>query len=379
MGESILEFMERQRRKAERLGRRAEAVAHEAYREAIRAGQDLKLKSPGDVIRHGSRLIQKSEDRIARVVSGRIGEAKRQVDASLNRIGETPGVRSLAVGAVGSAGALTGVVRGGVHVAEGIADGAAFVSKLANPIDYFVSPPGKSAVEQVAKSGRNLIEYFGDAVDDPQSIVDDVKARAIRMRMDLDPTATPPARTFPGELRRVFEIGQNQGELAFDLGTLFVGGPAAKAVKGFDRSANVGNVQKYIAQGFSPRAAAHLAKLYPTSNMGSHFIPRRTKLPAVMGGGSLPRYFLDGPFNRLHPPDISRGDFYELHFSVDPKFYGTGVLGERWSGRDLRLKRYGPAGQIWHGSPAPLKARVGGLGASVGGAAEDLEGGDQAW
>ena len=53
MGESITEFMDRQKRRAARVGREAEAAAHEAYGKAIRAGQDLKLGSPGDVMRHG--------------------------------------------------------------------------------------------------------------------------------------------------------------------------------------------------------------------------------------------------------------------------------------------------------------------------------------
>lgn len=77
---------------------------------------------------------------------------------------------------------------------------------------------------------------------------------------------------------------------------------------------------------------------------------------------------MDGVFNVLKPEDISRGDFYELHYKVDPRFHGTRVVpGEPWRGGKLGLKRFGPAGRIWHGSPPPLKARVGGLGASAGG------------
>lgn len=158
-----------------------------------------------------------------------------------------------------------------------------------------------------------------------------------------------------------------------------VGGPAAKMVKGFDRGANVGNVAKYAAQGFSPRAAAHLAEPYPASNMGSHLIPRRARLPALLGGGAIPRDYMDGPFNKLIPPGISRGDMYGLHYGVDPRFHGTAVLGERWSGRDLGLQRHGPIGQVWYGSPAPLKARVGGVAAAAGGAIEYLEGDDGGW
>ena len=179
----------------------------------------------------------------------------------------------------------------------------------------------------------------------------------------FNPYAMPVAPTFRGELRRNFDIGKNQGEALFDVGSLVVGGPAAKAVKGLSRAGNVGNDAKYLAQGLSPRAAAHLAKPYPASNMAHHFIARDTRLP---GGGSVPQSYSDGPFNKLAPPGISRGDFYELHYQVDPRFHGTGVVGERWSGKDLGLAKRGRLGRLWHGSPAPLKARVGGLAAAAG-------------
>ena len=91
--------------------------------------------------------------------------------------------------------------------------------------------------------------------------------------------------------------------------------------------------------------------------MGHHFIPRAEKLP---------KSYSDGIFNVLRPEGVSRGDFYELHYKVDPKYHGGGVKGERWSGADLGLHKYGLVGRLWHGSPPPLKARVGGLGASAG-------------
>ena len=176
----------------------------------------------------------------------------------------------------------------------------------------------------------------------------------------------PIAPTFGAELSRNFKIGQNQGELAFDVGSLWFGGPAAKTVKGIAEISNIGNVERYAAEGFRPLAVARLTEPYPVSGMGSHFIPRDTKLPKFLGGGALPKSYMDGPVNKLAPPGISIGDMYERHFAVDPRFYGTKVGGERWSGRDLGLQRYGPLGRLWYGSPAPLKARVGGLGAAAG-------------
>lgn len=362
--------MNRQKRKVARFGREAEAAAHKAYGVAIRAGQDLRLSSPGDVMRHGVLLLQNAEDLAARTVSRAAQEAQTRVGGALQRAARNPAVRSAAIDAARGAGNVAGVVRGGVHTVQGLADGATFVGRLVDPLDRIKSAPGESAIEQLGRgavgAGRMGADYVRNAGADPQAVVTDVTEAAKQWRKGLDPSATPAAPTLEGELRRNFGIGQNQGELAFDVGSLTVGGPAAKMVKGFPRVSNVGNVEKYLAQGFSPRAAAHLAKPYPKSNMGSHFIPRDTKLPDFLGGGPLPKNYSDGVFNVLKPEGISRGDFYELHYRVDPRFHGTGVRGESWKGAKLGLKRYGPAGRIWHGSPPPLKARIGGIGASAG-------------
>lgn len=241
---------------------------------------------------------------------------------------------------------------------EGLADTVQFLGRLVDPKDGSKSPPGQSARDQLAEAGRGVANYVGKAIGNPRMVVDDVRDKANRMRLEMDPSATPVAPTFAGELRRSFEMGQNQGEFAFNVGSAVVGGPAAKAVKGFPRASNVGNVDRYIAQGFSPAAAAHLATPYPRQAMGHHYIGRRF---------GLPESYSDSVFNVLKPEDISRGDFYELHYKVDPKYNGGPVIrGEGWSGKKLALERYGLAGQLWHGSPPPLKARVGGLGAAAG-------------
>jgi len=178
------------------------------------------------------------------------------------------------------------------------------------------------------------------------------------------------ASTFAGELRRNFNIGQNQGELAFDAGSVLVGGPLAKSVKEVGLLSKAASYEKSIAQGLSPAAAEHLSQPYVGKGHHSAF-PQRTRLPALLGGGPLPRSVMESQFNRLAPPGMTRGEFYERHFRVDPHFYGAGLpkalKGESWSGRKLGLKRYGFAEQLWHGTPAPLKARIGGLAAGVGG------------
>jgi hypothetical protein len=97
----------------------------------------------------------------------------------------------------------------------------------------------------------------------------------------------------------------------------------------------------------------------------------------------LPSIFTESDFNVLKPQGITRGDMYELHYKVDPKFKGTGfparVGGGGWSGAALGLKEYGLAGRIWHGSPAPLKARVGGLGGGAGAIAHGVMDEEDSW
>ena len=368
MGENIFEYMDRRRREVARFARKAEAAGHEAYGRAIRAGQDLQLISPSEVMRHGVKVVQAKEARAAAAVSNAVREVRRNADDVLKRVGQDPRARGVAVDVARRAGNLAGVVRGGVHTVQGLADGVNFVGRLIDPSD-------ESAREQLHRgavnAGRETVDYVRKGIADPRSVVRDLNGQAQQWRRDLDPSATPAAPTFSGELRRNFDIGKNQGELLFDAGSLVVGGPAAKAVKGFGRISNVGNVERYLAQGFTPKAAKRLAEPYPASGMGHHFGPRRF---------GLPESYSDSVFNVLKPEGISRGDFYELHYKVDPRYHGGPVVrGEGWSGRRLNQERYGLAGQLWHGSPAPLKARVGGLGAAAGGAVYDLEGGDPAW
>lgn len=328
-------------------------------------------------MRHGVQLLLDAEDRAAKTISRAAHGAQTQVGGALRRAAQNPGVRSVAIDAVRGAGNAAGIGRGGVHAVQGLVDSATFVARLADPLDSLKNAPGDSAIEQLRSGavnvGRKGASYAQKVIADPKTVVTDVTNAGKQWRRELDPSASPPAATFEGELRRNFNIGENQGEFLFDTGSLVVGGPGAKMVKGVRQISNVGNDAKYLAQGFTSAEAAHLAQPYPVSNMGSHFVPRRTRLPEFLGGGALPKSYMDGPFNKLIPDGISRGDLYELHYKVDPRFHGTGVRGGRWSGKDLGLERYGSLAQLWHGSPPPLKARVGGLGASAGGAAHEPE------
>lgn len=375
--ETMDEFYDRRMREVARFGREAEAAAHKAYGDALRSGTDLVLRTQGDVNRFGARLLgdhtpvvgrSRKPSAPPRPAGG--GQALR-AKVDLNR---NPLVKAVAGDVAQKVGNAAGVVRGGVHAVEGLADGAMFLRRLTDPLDVLVSPPGESAAEHLIGAASRGVEYVRRGIADPQIVVRDVRDKAHQTRVDLDPTATPAAPTVSEEVRRRLGIGMNQGELAFDVGSFAVGGPLAKSVKGLGAISRASKAEKFLAKRFTPAQAAHLAEPYPASNMGHHFVPRRAKLPSI---------FTESVFNVLKPEGITRGDMYELHYKVDPKFKGTGfprrVGGGRWRGADLGLKEYGLAGRLWHGSPAPLKARVGGLGGGAGAAVHGVMDEEDAW
>ena len=214
MAESISEFMKRRAREVSRLGRDAEAAAHEAYGRAIRAEQDLRLKTPAQVMQYGARLLDEKADQAAAAASNAAQQARRPAEEALRRAGRNPAIRSAAIGAAQRAGNAAGVARGGVHAVRGLADGAVFAGRLFNPLDSLTSPRGESADEQFRRAtvnvGRGALEYVRKGVADPQSVVSDVRDAGQRWRRELDPSATTAAPTFAGELRRNFDVGQNQ-------------------------------------------------------------------------------------------------------------------------------------------------------------------------
>ncbi len=167
----------------------------------------------------------------------------------------------------------------------------------------------------------------------------------------------------------------NQGELIFDGASLVAGGPALKAVTGLGKLGKATTAAEYMARGVPANLAEYFAT--PYKGMGSHYVPRRTKLPAALGGAPLPSWILDSPFFLLKPKGMTRGDFYELHFKVDPKYRGGRVPrefgGGGWSGAKLGWEKYGQAGRLWHGAPGLLKTTVGGGVVGAGAMVDQLD------
>lgn len=383
LGETMAEFVRRRRRDVESFGHDAEAAVREAYGRAIRDGEDLILKTSSDVKRYGADLLaaQKRPMQAKGAAPKPPTQARKVADQSAStatRVGPPPSPQwwdsepiKEGLGAISKdVGIVGGVLRGGAHAVMGLAEGGVFLNRLTSPTDVILSLPGQSAAAQTVRAAVDIANYVRQGVSNPRRVVDDVKAKAHQVRIDLDPSTTPIEATLGAELGRNFNIGMNQGELAFDVGSLVVGGPLAKGVKEAGLLSKGASYEASIADGMSPGLAKYLSK--PYKGMGHHAVaPRRFKVPKVLGGGKLPEEWLNSPFNVLAPEGITQAEMYKRHFRVDPKFDHTRVpnefKAEGWSGKKLGLKKYGLPGRIWHGTPAPFKARVGGFSAAAGG------------
>lgn len=288
-----------------------------------------------------------------------------------------------------AAGDVVGVARGAGRLIEGLGEGANFASRLLDPTDAESSPRGEAAWDQVLGAGTRILDYARRGLANPGAVSRDIGTAAQKFNENTNPQATPMAETFPGELRRSFEIGKNQGEFAFDLGSAAAGGEVAKSLAGLGRLSKEALVAKQLARGFTPAQADYLAEAY--EGMGHHTIPRRFTFPEKVGGVPLPDFLVgrplpraisDSPLNVVKPEGISRGEFYEQHYGVDPRFYGAKLRADRgggsWSGKRLGLQKYDDPSRIWHGTSGPLKMTVGGGLVGAAGLADwalDREGG----
>jgi hypothetical protein len=254
---------------------------------------------------------------------------------------------------VGSLAGDAGVVVGAVKIPV---QAAQFAKDLLDPL-YGPLHGGRSPLLSYAQSADDEVRQVWAAAHHP---IRSIEAGASRANVALNPYATPMAPTVTDEVRRRFNIGQNQGQLAFNIA---IGALAPEVLaKPF---VPVDQVAQRMAQGMSESAARYLAELY--TGMGHHYYPRRG-----VAGVKLPKALSDSPLNVLKPPGISRGDMHQLHYEVDPSFHGARLkasIGQHWSGKTLGLKKNHPVVQVVRGAPTALKQTVSGIvGGGVGAA-----------
>lgn len=275
-------------------------------------------------------------------------------------------------------GVPLGVPRGLWHTAEGLTEGIGFASRLLNPLDAESSAPGEAAWDQVFGAGQVVGDYVGTRAKAPGMLWDDVQSANSRFGLAMNPEASPTATTTLGEWNRNFQIGMNNGELAFDILSIPFGGAEVKALAAASRMTKAARYEKYLAEGYSPRLAAYFSEKY--KGMGHHTLPRRTRLPEVLGGGAVPSVILDSPVFVLKSDLYDNGQMFKLHFGVDDSYYGGGVPrrfgGGGWSARKLGWPKYQGVERLWRGSTTPQKLVFAGGAAGVGAGIDAATGGD---
>jgi hypothetical protein len=339
------------RRKAE-VGdfvRNAESAGRQAWNDATRKGQTVLARTQAELAELGASKLRENGGRIAPDSNGGAPAVASWPDQNQT-------AKTWAESGAHIAGNAAGLGQGVWHSAKGLGQGLLFAGRLLDPYDAEENGADNSAWGQVMNAGKGVLDYAKNRIANPASVENDLQNLGHQLYVDTVSSATPTGGTFAGEMSRNYNLGRNQGELGWDVGSLLFGGAASKALRGLSSTGKSGGAAKFLAQGFSPSQADYLAE--PYDGMGHHFVQR-----SVANTIGLPKPVTDSPFNVLKPNGMSRGDFYELHYGVDPDFYGTG-LGARaggggWSGKKLGLPKYRLGASLWNGSPAPLNAAVG--------------------
>ena len=288
-----------------------------------------------------------------------------RIVAALDR---SPQAKAIAGDAAMLAATVPGAARGLWHLAADV------VATGASGVQMLDPEKRRTALRSLVKAADAGASFASEAIAEPAetaSRVRDILQDFTRgLAVKTLPSETPVEDTFMDEIDRKVGIGLNQGELLFDVASLFAGGAALKGLAGAGKAAGgLKTIEHYVARGVPPSTAAYFVQ--PYAGMGHHYLPRRTRLPELLGGGPIPQAISDSPFFLLKPEGIQMGDMYELHYRVDPHFNG-GRVPQRfgnvrgWSGKALGWEKEDALGRIWYGAPDPLKMTAGGtLGTGV--------------
>ena len=223
----MAEFVKRRRRQVENFGQQAEAAARDAYGRATRAGEELVLRTPSEVMRYGASLIDGSlktgvgSNSNSPTVDGASRARPAPADNGQHGSGldRNSGARAAVGDAARMAGVVPGAMRGAWHTAEDIVHTLDFGSRLLDPYDAESSPRGDAAWDKVFNAGKGIVGYAANAISNPKMVADDVGAGLHRFQVKTDPAASQPADTLRREAARNFEIGLNRGEALFDAGS----------------------------------------------------------------------------------------------------------------------------------------------------------------
>lgn len=288
----------------------------------------------------------------------------------LDRLNHDPVVRSAAGMAGYAVGLPAGVLRGGLHALEGVGHGLNFVGGL------IVSPQERSAAWNDAQAkAHSALQYGRSVMADPSRLASDALAGAKAANRSLNPLGTTIPDTASGAFDHELGIGANGGETLANIAGFFaapefVGG--VNAAHGFAATREV-NVAKMVGQGLNEPTARYLSKRY--EGRGDHaLIPKAqdfimgVEAPAWFKKVQIPEWIMDSPLNVSKPRGLSQGDFYDYHYQVDPRYYGSKLPkrlngGKGWSGERQGVERYSGAQRLWARTPTVWKDAATGISA----------------
>ncbi|MFL5298188.1 MAG: hypothetical protein ACJ798_17560 [Phenylobacterium sp.] len=266
---------------------------------------------------------------------------------------ESPAAKLAAANVGYALGAVEGVPATAYHAARDLWDAGSFGLQLAGAL----GPQAQSqATREAADAASGALRYTRSAIDDPSRVLRDGRGIAGQAINNMSPFNADMSGSLGDVWDHQLQHGRNFGEAATNVAGMFAGGELVqglRAAKAFEAT-RAANIAKFVDQGATQKVAEYLAQRYPGGGHHS-LIPQR-----VAKKMNLPPWLVDSPINVSVPRGMSRGDFYEYHYGVDPKAGGFRLPadvngGKGWRPKELGLTKYGRAERIWKGMPVALK------------------------
>jgi hypothetical protein len=207
-----------------------------------------------------------------------------------------------------------------------------------------------------ADAADGALRYVRGAIDDPSRVVSDAREAAGQTIYNMSPLNVDLSGSLGDVAHHQYRHGRNFGEGVTNVAGLFAGGELVQGLRAAEafEATRAANIAKFVDQGANPKLAEYLAQ--PYEGMGHHS-PVSRKLGKDV---DLPPWLVDSPINVSVPRGMSRGDFYEYHYRVDPRAGGFRLPanlndGKGWRPKELGLTKYNLPQRIWFGTPVPLK------------------------
>jgi hypothetical protein len=271
-----------------------------------------------------------------------------------------PWWETAAKGGVGSVaygiGALEGAPTAAIHAFGDVKDAGLFGLQWAGALG---AQAQARANREAADAAGGALRYARTEIDDPSKVVSDARDAASHAIDSMSPFNVDLSGSLGDVVDHQFHHGRNFGEAATNVAGMFAGGELIQGLRAADafEATRAANIAKFVDQGANPKLAEYLAQ--PYEGMGHHSVVSRQFAKEF----NLPPRLVDSPINVAIPRGISRGDFYEYHYRVDPAAKGFRLPadlngGKGWRPKELGLTKYALPERIWRGMPVPLKDAV---------------------